>query len=184
MDIRIDPGTGDEENHNQTTATEEGEENDNNIQTMTCEPCNEPQANDIENPSSSSQPQQQSNMVEVDYFGIETDVRDRGTTCDICLLDYEIGDHVAWSPNMECSHTYHKDCVLDWYVDGRLHHSILHYFHLIPFLTNNIVLSYLYRTFWIQLFQAGKKTDVSKLQTQLSQRQKASKRVILLELGR
>jgi hypothetical protein len=49
-----------------------------------------------------------------DYFGIDCDVRDRGTMCDICLLHYEAGDEVAWSPNLECSHTYHKDCILDW----------------------------------------------------------------------
>jgi hypothetical protein len=54
------------------------------------------------------------NPLEEDYFGIETDVRDRHTACDICLLEYEIGDKVAWSPNPACSHTYHNDCVLDW----------------------------------------------------------------------
>jgi hypothetical protein len=51
---------------------------------------------------------------EADYFGIESEIRDRNTACDICLLEYEIGDKVAWSPNLSCSHTYHNDCVLDW----------------------------------------------------------------------
>ena len=50
-----------------------------------------------------------------DYFGI-SDPQDRGTTCDICLLEYQVGDTVAWSPNLECRHTYHRDCVLDWLV--------------------------------------------------------------------
>jgi hypothetical protein len=52
---------------------------------------------------------------EEDYFGI-SDLRDRGTACDICLLEYRVGDDVAWSPNLECTHAYHKDCVLDWLV--------------------------------------------------------------------
>jgi hypothetical protein len=51
-----------------------------------------------------------------DYFGINDEWRDRGTACDICLLEYQVGDAVAWSPNLECSHSYHKDCVLDWLV--------------------------------------------------------------------
>jgi hypothetical protein len=57
-------------------------------------------------------------IEEVDYncFDIEGDMRDRGTTCDICILEFEVGDEVAWSPNLHCSHSFHKDCILDWYV--------------------------------------------------------------------
>ena len=51
----------------------------------------------------------------VDYFGIEAQ-RDRGTACDICLLEYRVGETVAWSPNLQCSHSYHEDCILDWLV--------------------------------------------------------------------
>lgn len=48
------------------------------------------------------------------YCGLDEDVRDRGTMCDICLLEFEVGDEVAWSPNLSCSHTFHEDCILDW----------------------------------------------------------------------
>jgi hypothetical protein len=50
-----------------------------------------------------------------DYFGI-SETWDRGTTCDICLLDFEVGDFVAWSPNLECTHCFHNECLLDWLV--------------------------------------------------------------------
>jgi hypothetical protein len=41
-------------------------------------------------------------------------VRDRGTVCDICLLEFETGEAVAWSPNPNCSHAYHEECITDW----------------------------------------------------------------------
>jgi hypothetical protein len=59
--------------------------------------------------------QQQQQQEAEDYFGI-SDIRDRGTTCDICLLEFQVGDDVAWSPNLDCIHAFHKDCVLDWLV--------------------------------------------------------------------
>lgn len=34
--------------------------------------------------------------------------------CGICLLDYEIGEEVALSPNEECVHAYHKECIVGW----------------------------------------------------------------------
>jgi hypothetical protein len=52
--------------------------------------------------------------AEPDYFGLGGNIRDRETTCDICLIDYAVGDEVAWSPNLDCTHSYHKDCILDW----------------------------------------------------------------------
>ena len=45
---------------------------------------------------------------------LDEDVRDRGTMCDICLLEFEVDHEVAWSPNLNCSHTFHKDCILQW----------------------------------------------------------------------
>ena len=41
-------------------------------------------------------------------------VRDRGAVCDICLLEFETGEAVAWSPNPACNHAYHEDCITDW----------------------------------------------------------------------
>jgi hypothetical protein len=40
----------------------------------------------------------------------------REAACDICLLEYEPGDVVAWSHNPACNHAYHEDCVADWLV--------------------------------------------------------------------
>ena len=44
----------------------------------------------------------------------DSSVRDRGTVCDICLLGFETGEAVAWSPNPACNHAYHEDCITDW----------------------------------------------------------------------
>jgi hypothetical protein len=37
-----------------------------------------------------------------------------GAVCDICLGDYEIGDVIAWSKNVQCKHAFHADCITDW----------------------------------------------------------------------
>lgn len=34
--------------------------------------------------------------------------------CAICLEIYENGQVVAWSPNEDCSHAYHQDCIVDY----------------------------------------------------------------------
>ena len=34
--------------------------------------------------------------------------------CDICMMDYELGDVVSQSHNENCDHIFHKDCILDW----------------------------------------------------------------------
>mmetsp|Transcript_20647 Transcript_20647/g.50705 ORF Transcript_20647/g.50705 Transcript_20647/m.50705 type:complete len:407 (+) Transcript_20647:64-1284(+) len=34
--------------------------------------------------------------------------------CCICLDKYEAGDTICASKNTECTHVYHKDCVMDW----------------------------------------------------------------------
>ena len=39
---------------------------------------------------------------------------DQPTTCDICLLDYEEGEELAWSHNEGCIHAFHKECITDW----------------------------------------------------------------------
>eukprot|EP00542_Grammatophora_oceanica_P020121 CAMPEP_0194030434 /NCGR_PEP_ID=MMETSP0009_2-20130614/3922_1 /TAXON_ID=210454 /ORGANISM="Grammatophora oceanica, Strain CCMP 410" /LENGTH=359 /DNA_ID=CAMNT_0038670381 /DNA_START=245 /DNA_END=1324 /DNA_ORIENTATION=- len=39
---------------------------------------------------------------------------DHPTTCDICLMDYEVGEQVAWSPNDACPHAFHTECITDW----------------------------------------------------------------------
>jgi hypothetical protein len=36
-----------------------------------------------------------------------------GSTCDICLCSYQPGDNVAWSPNVDCPHYFHADCITD-----------------------------------------------------------------------
>ena len=35
-------------------------------------------------------------------------------TCAICLTIYQPQCYVSWSPNKECQHAFHRDCILMW----------------------------------------------------------------------
>lgn len=35
------------------------------------------------------------------------------TECSICLLDFQVEDHISWSP-LECPHVFHHNCILQW----------------------------------------------------------------------
>lgn len=34
--------------------------------------------------------------------------------CAICIAEYLPGDKVVWSPNDECRHVFHDECILSW----------------------------------------------------------------------
>ncbi len=37
-------------------------------------------------------------------------------TCPICVEHYRAGDDIAWSYNEECSHTFHRECIVQWLI--------------------------------------------------------------------
>lgn len=39
-------------------------------------------------------------------------------TCALCIDEYEEGDVVVWS-NLQCSHVFHKDCLMMWLSKGK-----------------------------------------------------------------
>lgn len=43
----------------------------------------------------------------------------RDARCAVCMIYYENGDEVIWSPNDECIHCYHSDCILTWLSRGK-----------------------------------------------------------------
>mmetsp|Transcript_28435 Transcript_28435/g.82247 ORF Transcript_28435/g.82247 Transcript_28435/m.82247 type:complete len:415 (+) Transcript_28435:109-1353(+) len=43
----------------------------------------------------------------------------RDARCAVCMMYYENCDEVIWSPNDECIHCYHSDCILTWLSRGK-----------------------------------------------------------------
>ena len=38
--------------------------------------------------------------------------------CSICLLDFKVNEMIAYSENNECSHFYHRECIIPWFMKG------------------------------------------------------------------
>lgn len=44
----------------------------------------------------------------------EMDQKYDASACAICLCAYEVGEKVSWSPNEECGHAFHTECISNW----------------------------------------------------------------------
>ena len=45
--------------------------------------------------------------------------------CAVCLSEYEKDDTISWSMNENCTHAFHTDCIISWFVaNGRKQSSM------------------------------------------------------------
>uniref|UniRef100_A0A7S1B772 RING-type domain-containing protein n=1 Tax=Corethron hystrix TaxID=216773 RepID=A0A7S1B772_9STRA len=44
----------------------------------------------------------------------EMDKKYDANACAICLCSYDAGENVSWSPNEECDHVFHTECISSW----------------------------------------------------------------------
>lgn len=45
-------------------------------------------------------------------------LRSVDTSCCICLEPYKIRDVISWSSNPACSHVFHQDCIINWFMSS------------------------------------------------------------------
>jgi hypothetical protein len=50
---------------------------------------------------------------------ISRSFRHAETCCNICLMEYQVGEEVCLSSNEDCMHVFHKACILDWLLRTR-----------------------------------------------------------------
>jgi len=67
--------------------------------------------NDKEAQENPSAPPQSVTLSTSNGAGIESYSAE---SCDICLCNYELGEEICLSPNKECWHVFHKECIIDW----------------------------------------------------------------------
>ena len=43
-----------------------------------------------------------------------------GSVCPMCLLNFKVGETIAYSENDECNHYYHNECLIPWFMKVNL----------------------------------------------------------------
>jgi RING-finger-containing ubiquitin ligase len=46
----------------------------------------------------------------------QTNFREIIPECCICLNDFKSGDVISWSPQHQCSHSFHEECIVKWFL--------------------------------------------------------------------
>ena len=96
---------------NDTDASEKkGEENKNNDDRSTVGSS----ATSIENDNTHDDENHQGNGLLQMFTSYWLPEGEHEAECCVCLDKYEAGDTICASKNTECTHVYHKDCVMDW----------------------------------------------------------------------
>jgi len=48
---------------------------------------------------------------------IETDdLRVIFPECSVCLNNFKVGERISWSPENDCDHVFHQDCIMQWFL--------------------------------------------------------------------